>query len=96
MYQISIDENISRILKTTKFTKRLRPDFGLERYIDKRADLPTILDLKRELLEQLNRYEPRINPTKLTITASQKGFVDIDLEYEILESGVIARIYYTL
>lgn len=88
MYQITIEENIKRILKTSKFTKTLRPTFGLDRYIDKRMDLEQISYLKDDIFEQLSKYEPRIevleiiilpnkNKTELSIVYKEKDKITI-------------------
>lgn len=70
MYQISIDENLKRIFVTNKLTKTLRPDFGLSRFIDEKADLFKILELKNEILTQIKNYEPRIELNNIDFDTS--------------------------
>ncbi|MGP1579403.1 MAG: GPW/gp25 family protein [Wolinella sp.] len=75
MYQISVKENIRRILTTNKYTKTLRPLFGLSRHIDKQATFYELLSLKEEIREQLERYEPRIKLISVSFSHEDKGII---------------------
>ena len=69
MYQISIEQNLNRILTTRKYTLPLCTYFGLsDCYIDKPLSQELMLELKDEILEQLNLYEPRVKPNDMTLT----------------------------
>lgn len=68
MYQLSIEENLTRILNTTKFTLPLNPNFGLSnKFIDKTLSNELILELKDEIMEQIKLYEPRIEVNNIEI-----------------------------
>lgn len=86
MYQISINENISRIIKTSKFTKTLRPTFGLDRYIDNQMNLGEILAYKRDLKGQIETYEPRAYDTSIEITSDGNGRLEAKVTYKIKDS----------
>ncbi|TLD97667.1 hypothetical protein LS71_002700 [Helicobacter jaachi] len=77
MYQLSIEENIKRILQTTKHTVPLCPNLGLSQdFIDKPLTQATLLQLKDEILEQIALYEPRINAKDISIEA-REGILNI-------------------
>ncbi|CAD7289578.1 hypothetical protein LMG7974_01655 [Campylobacter majalis] len=80
MYQISIKENLRRIFVTNKYTKTLRPLFGLDTHIDKRGDLYNLLALKNDILQQIQMHEPRIKPTQITFTQDEQG-VNLTIAY---------------
>lgn len=65
VHQISVLENLRRIFITNKYTKTLRPLFGLNKFIDKKADIFNLLELKHDIISQISMYEPRIKPTKI-------------------------------
>ncbi|TLD80173.1 hypothetical protein LS68_008115 [Helicobacter sp. MIT 05-5293] len=68
MYQISVEQNLQRILTTHKFTLPLCPNFGLsDSYIDKPLTQDLMLELKDEILEQIALYEPRIKVSDITL-----------------------------
>lgn len=68
MYQLSIEENLTRILNTTKFTLPLNPNFGLSnKFIDKTLSNELMLELKDEIMEQIKLYEPRIEVNNIEI-----------------------------
>ncbi|WP_033915819.1 GPW/gp25 family protein [Campylobacter sputorum] len=71
MYKLTIEENIKRILSTNKYTKTLRPTFGLDHHIDKRMDLKTLSYLKDDIYEQLHTYEPRIKLKEIRLIPTQ-------------------------
>ncbi|CUU72190.1 GPW/gp25 family protein [Campylobacter hyointestinalis] len=87
MYQISIDENLNRISKTSKYTKTLRPTFGLDKYIDKQMNLENLSALKDDLIDQITTYEPRISIDKINFITKANG-LDIELHYTVLNSGI--------
>lgn len=68
MYQISIEENLKRILTTTKGTMPLNANFGLsDSYMDRHLSQELQLALKDEVLEQIRLYEPRVSPDDITL-----------------------------
>ncbi len=68
MYQLSIEENLTRILNTTKFTLPLNLNFGLSnKFIDKTLSNELMLELKDEIMEQIKLYEPRIEVNNIEI-----------------------------
>lgn len=72
MYQISIEENLRRILTTTKGTMPLNANFGLsDSYIDRHLSQELQLALKDELLEQIRLYEPRISVDDIQIESKE-------------------------
>ena len=71
MYQISIEDNLKRILNTTKGTLPLNANFGLsDSYIDRHLTQELQLALKDEVLEQIRLYEPRVSADDLTLEMS--------------------------
>lgn len=82
MHQISIEENIRRILITNKFTKTLRPKFGLDRHIDKNMTLENLSFLKFDILSQIKTYEPRINLEMINFKESKDG-LNLELVYTL-------------
>ncbi|MGP1484895.1 MAG: GPW/gp25 family protein [Campylobacter sp.] len=80
MYQIDVLENLRRIFITNKYSKTLRPLFGLNRHIDKRADLFSLLELKNDILTQISLYEPRINPVLINFT-QENGLITCEITY---------------
>lgn len=87
MYQISINESLKRISTTSKYTKTLRPTFGLDKYIDKQMSLENLSSLKEDLIAQIAAYEPRISIDKINFITTAKG-LDIELHYTVLDSGI--------
>lgn len=68
MYQISIEENIRRILTTKKYTMPLYANFGLsDKFIDTALSNELLLELKDEILEQIRLYEPRVSADSIDI-----------------------------
>ena len=68
MYQISIEENIRRMLTTKKYTMPLYANFGLsDKFIDRALSNELLLELKDEILEQIKLYEPRVRVEDITI-----------------------------
>lgn len=91
VYAISINENIRRILITTRGTKTLRPEFGIPRFIDKRLDLNLKQEIKDEILAQISTYEPRIIVQKITLTQNSSELL-MRLEYEELSTQEVKSI----
>ncbi|ALV24556.1 phage baseplate assembly protein W [Campylobacter iguaniorum] len=90
MYQISINESLKRISTTSKFTKTLRPTFGLDKFIDKNMSLENLSALKDDLIDQITTFEPRITIDKINFNATSNG-LSIDLHYTILDSGTKSK-----
>lgn len=79
MYQISIEQNLARILSTTKGAMPLNYDFGLSpEYIDRTLTNEAQIALKDEILEQIALYEPRISPK--------------DIKLEVIDSALTLHI----
>ncbi|WP_104749039.1 GPW/gp25 family protein [Helicobacter cynogastricus] len=72
MYLLSVEENIARLLSTTKGSLVLAPQVGLSPiFIDRVAlEDDLLLDLKDEILENLEHFEPRITEENLSIEQS--------------------------
>ena len=87
-YEISIDENIRRIFLTSKLTKTLRPIFGLSRYSDKSFNLVVLNEIKSEIIEQIERFEPRIMLKSIDFNGVVNGKLDINLIYEVKASAL--------
>lgn len=76
MYQISIEDNLKRILTTTKGTLPLTANFGLsDSYIDRHLTQELQLALKDEVLEQIRLYEPRVSADDLTLEMSDSHII---------------------
>ncbi|WP_104711521.1 GPW/gp25 family protein [Helicobacter felis] len=73
MYLLSVQENIARLLSTTKGSLVLAPQVGLSPiFIDRVAlEDDLLLDLKDEILENLEQFEPRI--TEKNLSVEQRG-----------------------
>nr|WP_253908228.1 GPW/gp25 family protein [Campylobacter fetus] len=87
VYQISINESLKRISTTSKYTKTLRPAFGLDKYIDKQMSLENLSALKEDLITQITTYEPRINIDNINFITKTTG-LDIELCYTVVDSGI--------
>lgn len=87
-YEISIDENIRRIFLTSKLTKTLRPNFGINRYIDKSFNLVVLNEIKSEIIEQIELFEPRIVLKSIDFNGVVNGKLDINLIYEVKASAL--------
>lgn len=88
MYQISIDENISRIAKTSKLTKTLRPTFGLDKHIDRNMTLSRLLEIKRDLKSQIEEYEPRAENLIIDIMPNVNNMIEIRVAYKIKDDAL--------
>ncbi|CCB80754.1 GPW/gp25 family protein [Helicobacter bizzozeronii] len=77
MYLLGIEEHIDRLLSTTKNTLVLAPHVGLSPiFIDRVAvqdDL--ILDLKEEVLENIENFEPRVQAQDLSVSVGEEGVI---------------------
>lgn len=82
MYQISIEENIKRIIITNKYTKTLRPKFGLYRHIGKQMSLENLSFLKFDIINQIKTYEPRINLEMINFKENKNG-LNLELVYTL-------------
>lgn len=73
MYLLSPNQHIDRLLRTTKSTLILNPEVGLSPVYLDRSVLPEdyVLDLKEEILENLENFEPRISPKHLSVRSSE-------------------------
>lgn len=80
MHQIEVEENLRRIFITNKYTKTLRPLFGLDRHIDKSADLYNLLALKEDITEQIKKHEPRIQTDSISFE-DDNGSIICEISY---------------
>ncbi|WP_104751163.1 GPW/gp25 family protein [Helicobacter salomonis] len=75
MYLLSVEEHIDRLLRTTKNTLILAPHVGLSPIFIDRVSVQDelILDLKDEVLENLENFEPRVQAQHLSVQHDEKG-----------------------
>ncbi|WP_120952219.1 GPW/gp25 family protein [Helicobacter sp. L8] len=74
MYLLSVEKHIDRILRTTKNTLILAPHVGLSPiFMDRVVQDELILDLKDEVLENLENFEPRVRAQDLRIEQEARG-----------------------
>ncbi len=85
MFLLSIEENIKRILKTNKYTKTLRPLYGLDRHIDKTMSLKNLSALKEDIVTQLETNEPRINLNSIDFENYENN-LSVKIQYEEKEN----------
>lgn len=83
-----IRQNIFTILRTPKGSIPLQRDFGLSPDInDKPLPVAQML-LQAEVIEAIQRYEPRVKVTKVVVTPGKEqalnGRMDITVQAEVL------------
>lgn len=89
MYKISVDENLTRIIKKRKFRHALRPFLGCDNLIDKEPTHANAHAYLKTLAEQIKLLEPRIIIKKLALNGT-----NVLIDYEIIESK--ERVVYEL
>lgn len=71
MYLLSIEDNISKILKTQKESLPLLSNAGVsKKFIDKQLNKEELHELKEQVLEQILKYEPRVSEADINLNAS--------------------------
>ena len=82
-----INEAITLILSTAHGERPMRPLFGcgIHDYVFESIDAYTIGRLEREIRIALDRWEPRIEVTSITVDTSEAelGRLPIDIEYVV-------------
>ena len=82
-----INEAITLILSTAQGERPMRPLFGcgIHDYVFESIDAYTIGRLEREIRIALDRWEPRIEVTAITVDTSRAelGQLPIDIEYVV-------------
>ena len=82
-----INEAITLILSTAQGERPMRPLFGcgIHDYVFESIDAYTIGRLEREIRIALDRWEPRIEVTAITVDTSRAelGQLPIDIEYAV-------------
>ncbi|MBZ7977070.1 hypothetical protein [Campylobacter sp. RM12637] len=89
MYKISIDDNLTRIIKKRKFSHALRPFLGCDSLIDKELTHANTHVYLKTLAEQIKLLEPRIIIKKLALNGT-----NVLIDYEVIESK--ERVVYEL
>lgn len=86
MHQLSIEDNLKRIITTKKYTMPLFSNFGLsDKFIDTTLSNELLLELKDEVLEQIRLYEPRIKVGDIRIECKDSSLIlSINTEEESL------------
>jgi phage baseplate assembly protein W len=85
--QDDINQSILNILKTTKGTNPLFPEFGCNAIAD--IDQPVnkvVATMTQNIIEALGMFEPRINVTSVTNVASATGSVSFLIKYTLVNS----------
>ena len=86
----SVKESLFLILKTTVGERLLRSDFGtsLNNYAFMDINPTNMQMLRREIVNQISRCEPRIDDIEITADNSQEGVLLFNLEYTVREDNV--------
>ncbi|MCR5467353.1 MAG: GPW/gp25 family protein [Lachnospiraceae bacterium] len=86
----SVKESLFLILKTTVGERLLRSDFGttLNNYAFMAINPTNMQLLRREIINQIARCEPRIDDIELTADNSQEGVLLFNLRYTVREDNV--------
>jgi phage baseplate assembly protein W len=82
-------QSIRDILTTPVGSRVMRRDYGsrLFQLVDAPVNRRTIVDIYAATIEALLRWEPRINPRRVSIAAAETGRVVIDLEATYTPTG---------
>jgi len=66
----SVKQAIMTIINTPKNTRLFVPDFGMDinRYVFEPLDGKAAADLREEVTNSINRYEPRVTVTNVTLS----------------------------
>ena len=81
--KIEIAQNIKTILTTMQGSVPLMRQFGLPTEITDAPINPVLAArLRAEILEQIKKYEPRADITKIDINADLNGRLKVKIEYD--------------
>ena len=85
----SVKESIFIILKTTLGERIMRSEFGtnLNSYTFMELNPTTLQMLRRELINQITRCEPRVDDIDFTADNSQEGVILFNLTYTVREDN---------
>ena len=86
----SVKESLFLILKTTLGERLLRSDFGtnLNNYAFMDINPTNMQMLRREIINQIARCEPRIDDIQLSADNSREGVLLFNLEYTVRDDNV--------
>lgn len=86
----SVKESIFIILKTTLGERLLRSDFGtnLNTYTFMELNPTTLQMLRRELVNQISKCEPRVDDIELTAERGPEGMILFNLGYTVRDDNV--------
>lgn len=88
-WQSHLAQSIEDILTTPIGTRTMRPWYGsrVPRLVDRPINQGWKLEVYVAVVEALGRCEPRIKVKQVRIPAAGNGYVEIELDYELAESG---------
>ncbi|MCR5388990.1 MAG: GPW/gp25 family protein [Lachnospiraceae bacterium] len=86
----SVKESLFLILKTTVGERLLRSEYGtnLNNYAFMDINPTNMQMLRREIVNQIARCEPRIDDIELTADNSREGMLLFNIEYTVREDNV--------
>ncbi len=86
----SVRESIFLILKTAVGERLMRSDFGtnIGSYAFMTINPTSMQMLRREIVNQISRCEPRVDDIELTADNSQEGVLLFNLEYTVRDDNV--------
>jgi Phage baseplate assembly protein W len=88
-WQEHIRQSIGDILSTPIGTRTMRPAYGsrVPRLIDRPIDQSWKLEVYVAATEALHRWEPRIRVKQVRIPAAGNGYIEIEVDFELVETG---------
>ena len=94
-WQGHIAQSIADILSTPIGTRVMRPDYGskLPRLVDRPINQAWKLEVYVAVVEALGRWEPRIKMKQVRIPAAGNGYVELELNYELVGMGEPVTMY---
>lgn len=86
-YEEDIREAILIILSTAKGERVMHPDFGcgIHDYVYEAVNTTTVGLIESSVRDALTKWEPRIDPTGVTVTTDHiaEGKLDISIDYTV-------------
>lgn len=84
-----LEQSIGDILTTPIGTRNMRPWYGsrVPRLVDRPINQSWKLEVYAAIVEALGRCEPRIRVKQVRIPAVGNGYIELELDYEVVESG---------
>lgn len=94
-WQEHLQQSIGDILSTPIGTRVMRPDYGskLPRLVDRPINQSWKLEVYVAVVEALGRWEPRIKMKQVRIPAAGNGYIELELDYELVGTSGIATTY---